>query len=149
MANGDGTPLRWKGRLTMLACCTSIIDNFAAHTDALGPRWVYYRQRQREIAAKRSVLRKARSSEKVKAGRTLVAKVAQGVVGRAGWVIDEIRLSDAASDLIEDAALVTAFGRGSVPRDYRREIDGIPETEEPTRVAKQLAMLSAVSCHLA
>lgn len=30
--------LRWSGRATLLAACTNMIDTYAAHADALGPR---------------------------------------------------------------------------------------------------------------
>ena len=31
-------PLRWSGRVTLLAACTPAIDNYASHADQLGPR---------------------------------------------------------------------------------------------------------------
>jgi hypothetical protein len=44
------------------------------------------------------------------------------------------------ADEIEDAALVTAWGRGAVPRNGygRREIEGVPIVEEPMRLVQQL-----------
>jgi hypothetical protein len=36
-------PLTWKGKLTIVGAVTGIIDNYAVHADALGPRWIYYR----------------------------------------------------------------------------------------------------------
>lgn len=36
-------PLRWHGRLMLLAAVTPEIDRYASHTDALGPRWLYWR----------------------------------------------------------------------------------------------------------
>jgi hypothetical protein len=48
------------------------------------------------------------------------------------------------ADEIEDAALVTAWGRGSVPRNGygRRDIEGMPVVEEPMRLVQQLGALA-------
>ena len=42
--------------------------------------------------------------------------------------------------MIKEAALVTCWGRGAVPRHGygRREIDGMAVVESPPRVARQL-----------
>jgi hypothetical protein len=68
--------------------------------------------------------------------------MAEALVGKAMMIVDELQLSEAGMELIEDAAVLTALGRAAIPRDYRREIDGEPDIEEPTRVAKQLTMLA-------
>jgi hypothetical protein len=53
-------------------------------------------------------------------------------------------LPDDIADEIEDAALVTAWGRGVVPRNGygRREIEGVPVIEEPMRLVQQLGALA-------
>jgi hypothetical protein len=42
VGNAPG-PLRWEGRLTLLAAVTPQVDRYATHADALGPRWLYLR----------------------------------------------------------------------------------------------------------
>ena len=55
--------LEWSGRCTFLAGCTPAIDNYTAHADQLGPRWLYYRLRPRPTEDKRKASRKKRMHE--------------------------------------------------------------------------------------
>jgi hypothetical protein len=142
LSNGDGGPLRWEGRITLLACCTSAIDNQSAYANALGPRWVYYRLPGRDKAMKRSIMRMARSASKGHQGRSTVAMLAEAFVFRAAIELEDVELSEWASEAVEDIAYLAAQGRGSVPRDFKRDVDGIPEAEEPTRLALQLTLMA-------
>jgi hypothetical protein len=76
-------------------------------------------------------------------------ELALKLIERAEPMANAIELPDELIRQVEDAALVVCYGRASVPRDSspRREITGLPEIEEPPRVAKQLIML--VRCLLA
>lgn len=135
-------PLSWKGKLTVVGAVTGVIDNYAVHADALGPRWIYYRLPLRSNEAKRTAAKMARSPE-IKAIRGEVAKLAAQIVYKARAGINTY-IPDRVADAIEDAALVTCWGRGSVPRNGygRREIDGVPIVEEPPRVIRQLRGLA-------
>jgi hypothetical protein len=139
----EPVPLRWAGRLTLLAACTSAIDNYAAHSDALGPRWVYLRLNERSEQMKRKILKVARRAKQTREARNAATGIAKTLVLKAAKAAIEhgIELSEDAAEAIDDAAVLTAYGRGVVPRDYKREVDGPSEIEEPTRVAKQLGML--------
>jgi hypothetical protein len=135
-------PLSWKGKLTVVGAVTGVIDNYAVHADALGPRWIYYRLPLRSNEAKRSAAKMARSPE-IRAARGEVAKLAAQIVYKARAGINTY-IPDEVADAIEDAALVTCWGRASVPRNGygRREIDGVPIVEEPPRVIRQLRGLA-------
>lgn len=131
--------LEWRGKLTVVGAVTGIIDNYAAHSDALGPRWVYYRMAGRDPDAKRRAAALARNGGLKAARRALAKQVAQ-VVYEARPRAAAVDISDDLYAAVEDAALVTCWGRGSVPRHGygRREIDGLPVVEEPPRVIRQL-----------
>jgi hypothetical protein len=139
--NTEQTWLEWSGRLTIVACVTGIIDRYAAHADQLGPRWLYIRIPERPVEAKRKAAHLARRS-----GLTEHRKHAREAVGALlASLPDKLpELSDATWDAIEDAALVTAWGRGAVPRNGygRREIEGMPVVEEPMRLVQQLGILA-------
>lgn len=136
------TRLEWSGRLTVVACVTGAIDRYQAHNDALGPRWVYVRIPDRDTAAKRRAARLARRvnlTDKRNEARAAVLTLLEG----ARAAVPETLPEDVA-EVIEDVALVTAWGRGSVPRNGygRREIEGVPVVEEPMRLVQQLSGLA-------
>lgn len=132
--------LEWSGRLTVVACVTQAIDRYSAHADALGPRWVYVRLPERGTVEKRHAAALARRGD-LKEHRTRARAAASRVLAAAGQLVEY--LPDDVADHIEDAALVTAWGRASVPRNGygRREIEGMPVIEEPMRLVQQLSTI--------
>jgi hypothetical protein len=137
----DRTWLEWSGRLTIVACVTGIIDRYAAHADQLGPRWIYIRIPERTTQAKRKAAKQARRKE-LEEHRKRAREAASALLASIPAELPE--LPDDIADEIEDAALVTAWGRGAVPRNGygRREIEGIPVVEEPMRLVQQLGALA-------
>jgi hypothetical protein len=138
-------PLRWRGRLTLLAACTPAIDNYTSHSDQLGPRWLYYRLAAGSSTAKRAASRKAR----LRPGdlgrlRGQAAQLAGQLVTAAQPQAATLRLSEAAAERLDDLAIVCCFGRASVPRNAygRREIEGLAVIEEPPRLVGQLLLLA-------
>lgn len=130
--------LKWTGRLTVVAAVTGVIDRYAAHADALGPRWVYVRMPAASRAAKQAASRMARHGGLAEA-REGLRSVVTTVVDKAQANLPDT-LPDDLEDAIEDAALVVCWGRASVPRHGygAREIDGLAMIEEPPRVTHQL-----------
>ena len=133
--------LEWSGRLTVVACVTGAIDRYAAHSDQLGARWLYCRIPERTLAEKRhaaALARRGGLAEKRQAAREAVVRILE-----AARVPDSIPEELAAA--VEDAALVTAWGRAAVPRNGygRREIEGVPIVEEPMRLVQQLGGVGA------
>ena len=134
--------LQWSGRLTVVACVTGAIDRAAAHSDALGPRWLYVRIPERTTEAKRTAARLARSGGLAERRRRAAEDAAALLTQARARVPDDVPESVAA--VIEDAALVTAWGRAAVPRNGygRREIEGVPVVEEPMRLVQQLTCVA-------
>jgi hypothetical protein len=132
--------LSCSGRLTVVACVTGAIDRYTGHADQLGPRWLYVRISERSTEQKRRASRLARRSD-LAAHRKSAREAAADLLTHLGKLPD---LPDDIADEIEDAALVTAWGRGVVPRNGygRREIEGVPVIEEPMRLVQQLGALA-------
>jgi hypothetical protein len=133
--------LSWSGRLTVVACVTGAIDRYAAHADQLGPRWMQVRIAERATHEKRRAAKLARCGDLAahrKSAREAVAELLAQLPENLPKLPDDI------ADEIEDAALVTAWGRGAVPRNGygRREIEGMPIVEEPMRLVQQLDALA-------
>jgi hypothetical protein len=138
-------PLRWRGRLTLLAACTPAIDNYASHADQLGPRWLYYRLAAGSSHAKRATSRKARLRAGQLAGyRQAAAELTRAIVTAARQQAGQVRLSEQAAERLDDLAIVCCFGRAVVPRNAygRREIEGLAIVEEPPRLVAQLLLLA-------
>lgn len=136
-------PLEWTGKLTVVAAVTGVIDNYAAHNDALGPRWIYYRITERDLGGRRRAAAMARRNG-LDGVREHVRDLTTQAIHAARAVIANVEISDEVTESIEDAALVTCWGRAAVPRHGygRREIDGVPIIEEPMRLLRQLRGLA-------
>lgn len=135
------TTLAWSGRLTVVACVTGAIDRYTAHADQLGARWVYVRLPDRTTAEKRrasTLARRGNLSELRRSARDGASRLLDGIGA------DLPDLPDPVAEAVEDAALVTAWGRGAVPRNGygRRDIEGVPVVEEPMRLVQQLGALA-------
>jgi hypothetical protein len=138
-------PLEWSGRVTILAGCTPAIDNYSAHADQLGPRWLHYRLAAKPTDQKRDTSRKARGSAAVaREYRDKARALTAGIVDDAGRRAPSVVLSEAAGEHLDDMAIVACYGRGAVPRDGygRREIIGLAVVEEPPRITGQLTQLA-------
>jgi hypothetical protein len=138
-------PLRWSGRLTLLAACTPAIDNYASHADQLGPRWLYYRLASASSAAKRATSRKARlRAAQLGSSRRQAAELTGRLVAAAHHRVGSVQLSPAAAEHLDDLAILCCYGRAVVPRNAygRREIEGLAIVEEPPRLVGQLVLLA-------
>ena len=138
-------PLRWRGRLTLLAACTPAIDNYASHADQLGPRWLYYRLAAASSAGKRATSRKARlRAGQLASSRRQAAELTGRLVAAAHRKAASVQLSAAAAEHLDDLAIVCCYGRAVVPRNAygRREIEGLAIVEEPPRLVAQLVLLA-------
>jgi hypothetical protein len=138
-------PLRWKGRLTLLAACTPAIDNYQSHADQLGPRWLYYRLAEGSAQAKRATSRKARQrAGQLNRARASAAQLTSRLVAAARTKAGTVRLPEPAAEPLDDVAIVACFGRAVVPRNPygRREVEGLAIVEEPPRLVAQLVLLA-------
>jgi 5S rRNA maturation endonuclease (ribonuclease M5) len=133
--------LSWRGRVTILACVTPIIDDYTSHADSLGPRWLYYRLKPRTLDGMRSMAAAARVS--ATEGRNESAELAERLINQAAARASDVTISSAAAEHITDLAIVACYGRAAVPRSSfgKREILGEATREEPARLTKQLRQL--------
>ena len=136
--------LRWQGRATLLAACTPAIDRFAGHAEQLGPRWVYFRLRRPTKDAQRARQRKVLAAGQLEETRDKARRLAAQLVDHAIPLAQKMTISKPMAERIFDAAQVTCWGRGAVPRHGygKREIDGFPVVEDTPRVTGQLLMLA-------
>ncbi len=134
-----GRTLHWSGRVAVIAGVTPVVDSHHAVMSAMGERFLLYRM--------------PRCDRKQQAGRamrhageegTMRAELALAVKGmfegmRPGVVVmpdGELR------DRIIALAILAARGRSAVERDgYSRDVELIPESEAPGRLAIGLARL--------
>jgi hypothetical protein len=139
----EGVSPEWHGRITFLAAVTPAIDHMKNHAEALGPRWVYFRLRQLDPAMRKVVAHSVTGRSNITQHRAEVADAVAEVVRDARAVLATgVNLSFETTDLIEDAAILATYGRATVPRDYRGQIDGEPHWEEPGRLTHQLMKLA-------
>lgn len=142
-AKKGGGSLAWDGRLTVVAAVTNAIDRYSAHADALGPRWLYVRATERELQSRRNAAQAARRAG-VKDKRTDAIKIATDLIASARREVNKTSVPNKVADAIEDAVLVTCWGRAAVPRNGygRREIEDVPIIEEPPRLIRQSHVLA-------
>jgi hypothetical protein len=143
IASPGGEHLTWSGRITAVGAVTAAIDDFAAHNSMLGDRWLYVRPPARTTTAARRAARMARHGG-LTAARLAGARHAHAVVMAARGRLAGIEVSEALADAIEDAAMVLRWGRAAVKRHGygAREIDGLPQVEEPPRIIRQLTAVA-------
>ena len=135
--------LRWEGRLTFLTAVTPAIDNYTAHADALGPRWLYLRMPEQSTNARlRAASRNNR--DELEANRAKARGLARAAVTAARRLLPSVELDQNILDALADVAVVVSAGRGAVPREGygRREVNGMATVEEPHRLVAQLHALT-------
>lgn len=138
-------PVAWQGRATFIAGCTAAIDRFASHTDALGPRWLFYRLAEQSTPDARARARRAqRANGQISSLRHQARTAATEIVKAASKRTDDIELPSDLQDHLVEVAIVVCLGRGAVPRHGygKREIDGLPNVESPPRLTLQLTTLA-------
>lgn len=138
-------PLRWTGRLTLLAAVTPTIDNYTSHADALGPRWLYFRLPESDTANRRLAAHKGQESQAaLEDHRAGAARLAQKVVAAASERAGSVELPPGLTEALVDASLVACLGRAAVVREGNgaRQITAIPVIEEPPRLIGQMSLLA-------
>jgi hypothetical protein len=134
---GTGKYFHWKGRVTLIAGVTPVIDRYHAVMASLGPRFLFVRP---QGAGRESVARKALEAAVDPISRgALAERAAEFFAGLATIPIVPTEQFDVLAPLAD----FVSRARSDVERDSRtREIDAMPEPEYPARVAKQLHILA-------
>lgn len=145
---GTGKRVDWEGRLTLLAGVTPIVDTHSSVFQVMGERFVMYRVPQ---AAKIDVAKKALSNY---GGEKQMRQEMAEAMSKYFFSlkIPEVSTIQLPEEIINALASLASFvvtARSGVVRDqYRRDLTYIPETEAPSRLAKQLGTLIKALCVL-
>lgn len=143
---GNGPrPLEWHGRLTLVSAVTPALDEYSAHADMLGPRWVNYRMPAPTKQARRKAAKAMRKGQpEIAENRRKAAELAADAITTATAQWSTVALSEELGEYIDACAIVCAQGRGTVPRESygRRDVKGLPVIEEPPRLVGQLTLLA-------
>lgn len=137
---GTGKSLNWRGRISLLAGVTPVIDKHYAVMSVLGQRFMLLRPRQPNRL--RSGLRALRncSADGARRHGDLAREVTAFL---AALPTEKPRVSELCHDMITHLADLTTRARSAVERDGRtRELDYVPEPEMPARFARQLLSLA-------
>jgi hypothetical protein len=140
-----GAVARWSGRVTLVAACTSAIDQFSAHSDSLGTRWLYYRLATRGDDDRRVMAQMVARRDNLKEGRERAAEIAREIVLEARGRVAGVEIDREMETLITECALMASYGRSSVPREQygtKHEISDMVDTEEPGRITHQLRLFA-------
>ena len=140
---GTGETKTWEGKMGFIAGVTSVIDNHQSIFQVLGERFVQYRPSQPNTIA---LAKKAMANS---GGEKVMREEIQNAFANfvAGVEIpQEIpAISEELKDRIAHLAAFCVRARSGVIRDSfsSREIELIPDSELPTRLAKQFITLSS------
>lgn len=136
---GNGKVVDWTGKVGLIAGVTQVIDTYSSVSQALGERFMAYRIRSEDGAkvAQRAVDNQGQEQEMRQALRGAVAGFLRDVA-----VEQSVSLRSALVTKIAHLATFCATARSAVIRDWKGEIEYIPEPEGPARLAKQLAIFS-------
>lgn len=138
---GTGETKTWEGKMGFIAGVTSIIDNHQTVFQVLGERFIQYRPKQPDsiALAKKAMENSGEEHEMRDEIQTAFADFIRGIqIPKLPIVIpDDIR------NRIAYLATFCVRARSGIIRDgySSREIELIPDTELPTRLAKQLTTL--------
>lgn len=139
IGSDGGRELHWEGKAGLLAAATPNLDRHHAVMAAMGERFLLFRLRAlNPVEQARFSLKRPRGGS----GRQDLRNAVAGLF--AGGLATPRDLSDEERERLIELAVLAATARSTVERDsYSREIELIPESEAPARLALQLAQLLA------
>jgi hypothetical protein len=133
-----GQTLEWKGRIVIVAACTTAWDSAHAVISQMGDRFVLVRidsTRGRRGSGLRAI---GNTGDEVKMRKEL-AEVVGGLIAHAS--LKETRLTDAETEKLVNAADIVTIARTAVDYDYKGDVSVAHAPEMPTRFAKQLTQI--------
>lgn len=138
---GTGETKTWEGKIGFIAGVTSVIDKHYEIYSVLGERFIQYRPVQpNSIAVAKKAMRNSGVDKKMREEiQNSIANFIAGIQIPEG----KVEVSEELADRTAHLAAFCVRARSGIIRDgySTREIDFIPETELPTRLAKQLITL--------
>lgn len=128
-----GTTRQWRGKLGVIAGCTSAIDSSSSVMNTMGPRFIQVRlYGDPNTSAASAVAGAGHETEMRKALKDAANRILDAPPGAA---FDE---TAAVVPRIIGMAKFVALARSTVERDYRHEVTLVHDAESPSRLAKQL-----------
>lgn len=134
-----GRELHWEGKVAFIGGVTPVLDQHQGVMAAMGERFIYYRlpSTDPEQQALRAIENSGRSREIAQELADSVAQLFRGVILQR-----QERNSIADASRFVSLAALTAHSRSAVIRDARtREVELVPESEMPARLAQTLISL--------
>ncbi len=131
---GTGKRFRWRGKVGFLAGVTPVIDKHYGVMNLLGPRFIQYRieHHNRNEETRRAMKNTGKESEM----RRELNMVVQNFLSERKNP-EAVEVPDDIAEKIIHLANYTAVVRSGISRDGRSQnVDVVPETEIPTRLAK-------------
>lgn len=133
-----GQTLEWEGRLVVIGAVTTAWDKAHSVISAMGDRFVLVRMdstKGRQAAGRQAI---GNTGSEVLM-RSQLAAAATRIL--AGLNLDQVRVTEAETDLLLAAADIVTMARTAVERDYRGDVVDAHAPEMPTRFAKQLTQI--------
>jgi DNA-binding MarR family transcriptional regulator len=145
---GTGETKTWEGKIGFIAGVTSVIDRHYEIYSVLGERFIQYRPVQPDsIALAKKAMANSRSGKQMREEiQNAIADYISSIqIPEEGAII-----SEEMQDRFAHLASFCVKARSGIIRDgySTREIDLVPETEVPTRLAKQFITLYSVLPHV-
>lgn len=138
---GTGETKTWEGKMGFIAGVTSVIDNHQAVFQVLGERFIQYRPEQPDsiALAKKAMENSGEEHEMREDIQTAFADFIRGIQLPKQPIV----VTDDIQNKIAHLATFCVRARSGIIREgySSREIELIPDTELPTRLAKQLTTL--------
>lgn len=134
---GTGKRVEWEGRLGFIGGVTSIVDTYSSVFQVMGERFILYRipQSEDEETAQLALSMGGKEKNMRAELKEAVSKYFKSLRQPA---IEDILLPQEIIVALSAVASFVVKARSGIIRDYRKEIEYIPEPEAPARFAKQL-----------
>jgi hypothetical protein len=133
-----GQTLEWSGKLGLVACCTSVLDQAHGVIATMGDRYIILRL---SPTGRRERGRRALAHAGREAG--MRKELADAVAGlfADGRPADPHELDDKVTERLVTLADLVTLARSPIARDFSGEVNLVLDPEQPTRLVKQLASL--------
>jgi hypothetical protein len=144
VGSDGGQTLSWKGRVVVIAACTTAIDQAHSVIATMGDRFVLIRSNSRtgRITGGKRAMRNTGAETQM---RKEMADAVAGVIAAADTATP-YTISDEDEDTIVQAADLVTLARTGVELDYRGDVIDAHDPEMPTRFAKQLTQIMRGDC---
>jgi len=131
----------WKGKLGILGCVTEIIDEKHEARQLMGERFMMLRASSSEENSLRIADRALQERPEDASRSQEIQLLAQTLMDYFKAPAELPELTQELRDRIKSLAYVVSRARSAVDRNgYTREVESLPQPEEPARLSKQLKM---------